>query len=232
MDLGIIVTILVIIIILFIITHIRPLNEREILKLSQKRRKSKIKEYFSFNNSEYNVDKEFKRKMKADGKFYQISKILFEFPSIAAGLLKYKKHEWIIVAFEKNRKVDLLWLNKGIDRNTVSSSLSADKISQIGKDNNYSSILIFHNHPNPNPNRYDGTKPSKEDIASARYYSQTLSGTGLNLIEFVCERGRHHHYFSSTVESFLPIKGFEKLIMQKNGLSRFQNLLLHIERFI
>ena len=39
--------------------------------------------------------------MRADGRFYKIEERLFEFPALATGLLKYKKHEWIIIAFER-----------------------------------------------------------------------------------------------------------------------------------
>ena len=232
MDLGHIVVILLITIILFIITHLRPLNEREITKLSHKKRKEEIKRYFSFDNSEYYVDKEFKRKMRPDGKFYHSFDELIKFPSIAAGLLKYKKHEWIIIAFEKNKVIDLLWLNKGFDRTCVSSALSAHTLLKISRENDYTSVLIFHNHPNSDPDYYDCSKPSDQDVVSAQSYSNELNRYGINVIEFVCERGRHYQYFSSITESFLPLKGFMDSIAQKNGRSWLQNLLLHIERFI
>lgn len=230
MDLGQIFILLGIIVFLFIITHLRPLNEREIQKLSDKRRNREINRYFTFNKSEYNVNKEFKKKMKPTGKYYHISTDLLEFPSIAAGLLKYKKHEWIIIAFEKDKKIDLVWLNKGEDNSSVTCELSSETIAKIGKDNNYSSILTFHNHPNSDPNYYDCSNASQQDMRTGQYRSQILNKNGLNLISFVCERGRHFQYYFSTSMSFLPINGFISTIMQKNGQSRLQNLLLHIER--
>ena len=232
MDIWHFVVIFAILAILFLLTHLRPLNEREIQDLSNRRRDKEINRYFSFDMDEYQVDKEFKGRMNGDGEFYHIHDTLFEFPSVAAGLLKYKKHEWIIVAFEKHRTIDLLWVNKGPDRNGVSCALSAGKISQISLSNNYSSVLIFHNHPNPNPRQYDCSEPSEQDITSARSYSQILDESGINLVEFVCERGRHSQYFFSVADPFVPVQEFRESIVQKNDTSRVQNLLLHIERFL
>ena len=93
---------LLIIILFYVFTHLRPLTDDEIFKLAQKRRNKTIRNYFLFDNREYNVNKEFKN-MRADGRFYKIEERLFEF-LLAAGLLKYKKHEWIIIAFEKEKR--------------------------------------------------------------------------------------------------------------------------------
>ena len=87
--------------------------------------------------------------MRSDGRFYKIEERLFEFPALAAGLLKYKKHEWIIIAFEKEKRVELIWLNKGKDNKSVSWFLSASEIVETAKQHSFSSVLVFHNHPNP-----------------------------------------------------------------------------------
>ena len=101
--------------VVFIVSHLRPLRENEINVLSEKRRNKGIIKYFSFDIQEYSVNKNFKKSMNPNGKFYQISEDLYTFPSLSAGLLKYKKHEWIIISFEKDRKISLIWLNKGFD---------------------------------------------------------------------------------------------------------------------
>jgi hypothetical protein len=106
-------------VLLLILTHLRPLKENEMEKLSSKRRGKAIHQYFTFDHQEYNVDKIFKKKMNPNGKFYRIDEKLYHFPSTAAGLLKYKKHEWIIIAFEKNKNISICWLNKGFDRSRV-----------------------------------------------------------------------------------------------------------------
>jgi hypothetical protein len=93
--------VIAVLLLLFIITHLRPLNAREVKIFANKRRDKMIYQYFNFNQHEYSVDKTFKKNMNPNGMFYEIDENLYSFPSIAAGLLKYKKHEWIIIAFEK-----------------------------------------------------------------------------------------------------------------------------------
>jgi len=169
--------------------------------------------------------------MNSDGTFYRINENLFEFPAIAvAAPLKYKKHEWIIIAFEKDKKVELVWLNKGIDRSGVSPYLSVENITKIAEQKNQTSLLILHNHPNINPNYYDCRRPSDQDIKSANEFAQVLNQNGINLLEFVCERGRHYEYFLSPTETFLPLTEFVEDINNLNGQSKFKNLSLHFER--
>ena len=215
---------------IFIFTHLRPLTQDEINELADKRRSSKIGEYFSFNNGKYPVDKEFKKRMKSNGKLYPAEEKLSEFPSIAATLLKHKKHEWIIIAFEKHKSINLFWVNKGFDRARVSPYLSAEDMAKIAKQDNFKSILIFHNHPNANPSYYDCTRPSNQDIESAEIFAGVLNRSGMNLIEFICERGRHYQYFSSPSDSFLPIPDFISEINRVNNVSKSKNLSLHYER--
>jgi len=200
-------------------------------KLSFKRRGKAIFQYFSFDHHEYNVDKNFKKRMSPNGKFYGINERLHNFPSTAAGLLKYKKHEWIIIAFEKNKTISSCWLNKGFDRSGVSPHLSVNDLIGIAKREAYASVMIFHNHPNSNPNHFDCSKPSQQDIKSANEYGSKLNNSGINLLEFVCERGKHHHYFTKYSDLFLPVSEFLKEVRNQNGKSRFGNLSLHLARF-
>ena len=144
--------------------------------------------------------------------------------------MKYKKHEWILIAFEKMRKIDFIWINKGLNRESVASHLPIEQIISIGKEHGFSSVLIFHNHPNRNPNMYDCSKPSEQDLISARRYSEKLNNVGMNLFEFICERGRHYLYFFSISDFFMPLKQFIIDVNKVNGYSKIQNLKLHIER--
>lgn len=219
-----------IVIVVFIAIHLRPLREEEIRVLGQKRRNKQIPEYFSFDNREFNISKDFKKSMRPDGRFYQTNESLFEFPSLAAALLKYKKHEWIIVGFEQNKKVNSIWLNKGFDRSAVSLYLSMEYITEIAKKNKQTSVLVFHNHPNTSPNYYDYSRPSEKDIKSASDFAQILNCNGINLLEFVCERGIHYKYYLSPADSFLSLSEFIYAINKVNGLSRFKNLSLHFKR--
>jgi hypothetical protein len=153
-----------------------------------------------------------------------------EFPSLAAGLLKYKKHEWSIIAFERGKRVSLVWLNKGPSRESVSSHLSAEEIAVVAKEKDATSVLCFHNHPNPAPSYLDCTRRSEQDIETARVRSSVLNKRGTNLVSFVCERGRHHEYFRSPANTFLPLAEFIAAINKVNDQSKLGNLSLHIER--
>lgn len=218
-----------IVVLIYIFTHLQSLTESEIGKLAQKRRNDRIRNYFFFDNREYNADKKFKKNMRSDGRFYKIEERLFEFPAVAAGLLKYKKHEWIIIAFEKEKRVELIWLNKGKDNKSVSWFLSASEIVETAKQHSFSSVLVFHNHPNPSPRHYSCTQPSELDIETANQQGVTLNANDINLLEFVCEKGRHYEYFRSPSAEFFPISQFIKEIRNVNGVSRLKNLSLHLE---
>ena len=215
---------------IFIATHLRSLSDDEVIDLAGKRRKNQIRFYFSFHNYQLTPDKEFKKKMDSSGMFYRIDEPLERFPSIAAALLKYKKHEWIIIAFEKAKKVDLMWLNKGINQFGVSSYLNISNILNTAKSGNFNTILIFHNHPNWNPNYYKFNKPSGQDLNSANEFKNALNPAGLNLLEFVCERGRHYEYSLSPADTFYPITIYQTELEKENGKTKSKNLLLHIER--
>ena len=215
---------------LFVVTHLRALREDEVEHLARKRRGQQVSRYFSFHTGEISVERQFKKRMKPTGEFYRIDQDLSRFPSTAAALLKYKKHEWIIVAFEKDRHVKLTWVNKGIDGSTVSSALSAPQVAQLARQQGYSSVLFFHNHPNPSPSHYDCTSASQQDLRSARLRAEVLNTQGVSMLAFVCERGRHYRYFLSAADSFLPLSDFARDINKVNGSSRLWNLSLHLER--
>lgn len=221
-----------IIFLFFILTHLRPLTEDEVRHLGTKRRKRQIRQYFSFDKRQFSVNKEFKKRMKPSGKFYQMSERLREFPAIAAALLKYKKHEWIIVAFERDNEILLTWLNKGMNRSIVSSRLSVEDMARVTGEKEATSVLTFHNHPNPDPNYLDCTKPSDLDIKTAKVRSSVLNDRGVNLVSFVCERGRHYEYSLSPADSFLPLAQFIEEIDAVNGRSRLKNLSLHVKRIL
>lgn len=215
---------------LFIFTHLRPLSDSEINELATKRRKKEIRQYFRFSRQEVSPNLTFKKAMNPKGEFYKVAVDLYSFPSIAVSLLKYKKHEWVIVGFEKDKKIDLIWLNKGKDNSSVETLLGADNIGRIATEKHYSSVLQFHNHPNSNPKYYDCSKPSEQDLYSAEYLAKILNKAGINLISFVCERGIHHEYCLYPADNFLPLNKYLKEINIVNGRSIFKNLQLHFER--
>jgi hypothetical protein len=215
---------------IFVLSHLRPLTEAESEALSHSRRRKAIQAYYSFDRYERSVDYHFKKNMAANGSIYNISQTLFEFPALAAGLLKYKKHEWIIVAFERNQRIDKLWLNKGLDRSQVHFGLSLSRVRELAVVGEYSSVLIFHNHPNPDPSFYSTAGASGKDKETAGQLAGQLVSAGVNLLEFVCERGRHHEYWRSVSDTFMPLTAFLADVQHSNGISGAHNLGLHWER--
>jgi hypothetical protein len=213
----------------FGLLHLRPLTVDEILRLSEKRRHTEVRRYFTYDQTSVAVNKDFKTKMRPDGQFYIVNDSLSGFPSKAAALIKGKKHEWVICAFERNKSIDLIWLNKGI-KAEVSIGLTLAQIVQVATTHNYTSVLRFHNHPNSNPNRYDLLMPSQQDIISTKFYAAQLEKFGINFIDFVCERGRFKEFSLTTPNNFMPLGSFRAAVEILNGTSRIRNLLLHIER--
>lgn len=210
--------------------HKRPLNEEEIFNLAKKRREKDILAYFSFSYNEYPINKKYKSSM-SDSRFDRVELKLVEVPSFVATLLKYKKHEWVIIAFEKNKCIDLIWMNKGYDNKSVEIKIPFQEMANICNECSYNSVLMFHNHPNSNPRLYDCTKASDTDLESANVLGKILNRIGVNLKEFVCERGSFYNYFSSISDRFLSVDTFIKEIEEKNNISKELNLLLHRELY-
>ena len=215
---------------LFLFRHLRPLQETEVHQLAAKRRDRNIRHYFTYGRGTIGFNADFKKTMDAAGKFYRINDSLWNFPSRAAALLKYKKHEWIIFAFEKDQRIELLWVNKGSDNTQVTPRILPEKLLQAAQQENYKSVLIFHNHPNPDPSKWDALRPSQQDGLSANWWGDFLNPQGINIVDFVCERGRYLEYSLCASDAFLPIGEFVATIRLVNGRSRARNLFLHLER--
>jgi hypothetical protein len=198
--------------------------------LGTKRRKRDIEGYFHIENTERSVNADFKKSLNPRGIFYRVDLPLYSTASTVAGLLKYKKHEWIVVAFEKGKQVGHLWVNKGHNNSSASIYLPLDEALDMAIRNGYTSVLMFHNHPNSNPGRYSCTQASKADMVSASHWASTLNPGGVNLAEYVCERGRHYRYFLAPSDSFMPLGQVMDIISKANGSSRLGNLRLHMER--
>lgn len=222
--------VITILVLAFVLTHLRTLTEEEVKLLAKKRRDKEIRAYYTFNSRELIADKDFKKKMNNNGAFYPMNESLNRFPSLAAALLKSKKHEWVIVAFEKDKNIELIWLNKGSDRNGVTMFLSTETILETSKLKGYQTIIRLHNHPNSDPKRYTCAMPSPQDMKAAIEFSRSLNNNGINLVEFVCERGKHHEYWLSPADSFYPMGDYLSAVSEVNGLSWKGNFGLHFER--
>jgi hypothetical protein len=210
---------------LFYIFHTRPLTEEEIERVAQKRRTNEIRRYYSFDKGEYYPDRDLKSRIKPTGAFYNVKYHVSEFPSVAAGLLKGKKHEWIIIGFESRKRISTIWANKGPNNLTVRPDISHEDILRKAKNENCGSVLFFHNHPNCSGS-------SDADMASARIFAQILNKEGINLLEFICARGQYSEYldFEGITDDFCPINDFIQMVTDENDKSLGGNYALHKER--
>lgn len=110
---------LLVILIIFILLHLRSLSEDEVKELGIKRRNKGITKYYTHNAVQYIGNREAKKAMPQYGGYFPVDWGFDIAPPIIASLLKSKKHEWVVVAFEKERNVQYLWMNKGSDKSSV-----------------------------------------------------------------------------------------------------------------
>ncbi len=218
----------IIIEVVFFILHRNPLNDEEILKLSQKRTRKYIKKKYTFNNVPVSIDKHFKSSLKPNGCWYNTNENLASFPSYIAALLKGKKHEWVVLAIEKDGVVYGFYANKGYDNSSVSFNCDLDFIMEKCKEYGCSTIMRFHNHPNENPNRQTCLLASEQDKSSALWcYGQV--NHSYNWLDFVCERGNFIKFFEQYSPAFTPKVARSEYIQAENNISPLKNYKLHRE---
>jgi hypothetical protein len=210
--------------------HRQPLNESEVIRLARKRNRIKVIEGYSFSKSSIIANPSEKSAMFSGGELVKYNKEYFTMPATIAGLLKYKKHEWIVLAFIKDKMVSQVWWNKGPSAYSVSLLLSDDQIQRLVDDTKPDEIAILHNHPNPNPSSNPlNFLPSDTDIRSAELYGKIFATSGVRLLEFVCERGSSYLYYTSYVEKESEIQAIISEIKVNNDTSFFANYSLRKE---
>lgn len=212
----------------FFILHRNPLNEQEILKLSKKRVRKYIKKNYTFNNIPVAINKQFKSSLKPNGCWYNVNESLSSFPSYVAALLKGKKHEWVVLAIEKDGIVYGFYANKGYDNSSVSFNCDLDYIMEKCKEYGCSTIMRFHNHPNENPNRQTCLLASEQDKSSALWCCGQVNHS-YNWLDFVCERGNFIKFFEQYSPSFVPKNASSEHIQTENNISQIKNYKLHRE---
>ncbi len=102
--------------------------------------------------------------------------------------LKHKKHEWVFVAFARNRKAVCFWSNKGADCASVAIGLSAESIAMTCQRQGCDSIWIGHNHP------AGALAPSRQDRISLESQMDCLSQYGISIEEYVFVAGSWTRY--------------------------------------
>lgn len=199
------------------------LTPDEVIKLAQYRRFDKINDLLNFVKYPIKVDPEFKSKMRATGKLYEINQDLKSFPSLVASLLKSKKHEWIVIAFCKNKVVCNMWVNKGIDSQSVSLNIGIEDLIEFSKKNGIDYILGFHNHPNT------VIQPSEQDIISANFFGKFLIADGISYLAFVVGKGRYQQYAWWIKESVFSFGKYSLAIKSENNNTMSSNYRLRME---
>lgn len=203
--------------IIFFCTHRKPLNDQELKKLMNKRRKKYIRKNYAFQATNSYPDKQFKSSMRPSGKLYSADICLSNFPSYMANLLKGKKHEWVVLACVKDKTVKCFYANKGDDNKSVSFNIDRSELIRLCKANGYQTVLRFHNHPNSDPQHYTCLLASEQDKRSAKYLSDIFLDAGINWIDFVCERGRFLEYSRAFADTFYPEESSLEFIVSQNS---------------
>jgi len=226
---GAIVGIIILALVIDIYWHRHPLNEQEVHQLSRKRQRNSALSKFDFSTMPQPADPVEKKAMRGQGEFVVCDLHYRDAPSRIAGLLKYKKHEWIVIAFINSFHIHCLWWNKGPDRTQVWSFLQDHSLKSAINSFDSDSIAILHNHPNPDPSRYRMDIPSEADLHSADFYDEKFSQEGISLLEFICERGVPYLYYASFTDSVVPFEPIVDEILKVNGTGIFKNYLLRKE---
>lgn len=208
----------------------KPLTDDQILKLSQKRRNRRIQHYFS-SSIGYSPSKHFKSTLEPDGKLYQVDLDMSGGPSFVANLLKYKKHEWSVIAFVGNEKAKYFWANKGPDRSQV-YLVSMNFVLRTAKENDCDVIMAFHNHPAHDPQHYSYRRPSSPDLENAERRSQVLNTGGISYLAYICERGTPYRYCLKPSENLYPLTIFCEETRIENAKGRITHVKLHFELYL
>jgi len=206
-----------------------PLNQGEVLELARIKQWRHLLAVHSFSSTPIVADTSKKKSMKPSGQFVRCDLGFSDLPSSIAGLLKYKKHEWVVLVFVKNLHAEYLWWNKGQDGTSVSPHLRGGYLDNALRLHNPDMVARLHNHPNPNPSKYRVNQPSSQDLKSAEYFSTLLSQQGIGFMDFVCERGVPYLYYAFLSSRSAPIEGFINDISKVNDSGLFANVGLRRE---
>jgi hypothetical protein len=209
--------------------HRHPLQPDELIKLAKKRQRNRALSEYGFSTSPRAADPAEKKAMKSQSEFVPCDLSYHDVPAHIAGLLKYKKHEWIVLAFIMSNRVRRLWWNKGPDGAQVWSFLRDHSLKSTIRSLNPDAIAILHNHPNPDSSRYRMSIPSYADLRSAGFYDTEFGSHGVSLLEFICERGIPHLYYASFDDSVVPVEPIVSKIRKENGKGIFKNYSLRKE---
>ena len=201
----------------FYLKYRKPLSESEVRALAIKRRRILNLAEYDFDKNQTAIQAEAKKIMKIEGEMIRSSLDFYSVPSYIAGFLKYKKHEWIAVAFISKKVMKAVWWNKGPDNESTNLKLSHRKFIQTIHRYNADAIAMFHNHPNSISSYWPISIPSETDLVSARTMQHFFMSKSITLLEFICERGVPKLYYAAFPTAINPL---DDMIAKINYLNR------------
>lgn len=207
-------------------TYSYHLTDEEYKLLSNKKTTEYFNNLYSFDRESttgLRMPKENKSFMEADGKYYEMNRDVDLFGAWVPLLLKDKKHEWIVIALEKDEKIIGMWLNKGSPE-MVYPFLSVESLIDKCKEQSARALICFHNHPN------SYAIASAQDVRSARLCAEKATANGVHWIDCVCAAGACKKYFEQfspeqVPEKFLPEQ--LKVLYSNSRKPKITNYLLH-----
>jgi len=138
-----------------------------------------------------------KKTARAAGSFYKSpyssKKDLLDY---MGQFFKYKKHEWIFIAFLKDGVVDRFWVNKGPDNEGVSPFIGISDAAKICQEEGYNHVLVGHNHPS------GALAPSKQDRVFLEEFMDSLAQVKVSVEHLVFVAGRWRNYGLSIGQHF------------------------------
>jgi len=211
----------------------QPLSEDQLWRGAEKQRRRAVEELLRPAPLEVAADPVYKGSMKAEGRWDRLPLALPHVPSFVGDLLKYKKHEWIVVGLVEAEGWVSLWMNKGEDRMSVASHLGREGVAERARRTGAYLVALFHNHPNPDPARLVLTAPSQQDERLAHEWAAFLNALGISVAAYVCERGRAHRYAAYAADNLFPVARFYTALREANDRSWWHNVRLRLRlRFL
>jgi hypothetical protein len=222
-----------------------PLTAEEVIQLAQKRRRIRALFEYRFGSQQRLADPAEKKAMNSNGEFVALDIDFSHAPARIAGLLKYKKHEWIVFAFVRRKRVTNLWWNKGPDGTQVWLFLEEDTLEKTIQSLKPDAIAIFHNHPSSRKPVGRDTDfltralmsvardldqfPSRADLETADSFQQHFASRHISLLDFICVRGIPHLYHAAFSDDVFPVQPIIDEIDSMNGTGIFGNCSLRRE---
>ncbi len=178
------------------------LSYEQIKTIAHNRALSYIKNHYIFYSKVSSQNSIDPSSLNPEGQWDSIHFSTKEFPAIVARMLKNKHHEWVVVAIEKEGYIVRFWANKGLDANSGYLTCSVQDLIKECKAIGGYTLFRFHNHPNPNPQKYTTLIASETDIESAKSYANAVCKEGINWYDFVCSGDRFIQFYSAVAIEF------------------------------